>query len=476
MPTERYGSEREGSQREWGATRTEPPAAPHGGAGAGIAPAAASEERAQIAHLLRRTGFGASAADIDAGVARGYQATVAAILGTAADPAAKATPPPVFGPEPERPRDDPAARKRYAAEIRARSQELALWWLDRMVAARAPFVERLTLTWHGHWATSLQKVRSPTLMLRQNDTLRRLGRGDFRELARAMVRDPALLIWLDGQRNRKGKPNENLARELMELFTLGVGNYTEADVREAARALTGWRVDRVHGTAEPVPRWHDDGSKTVLGTTGDLDGRGLVDLLTARPESARFVAGRLWRRHGAPGDPPPQTLDRLVAAYGPERDVTALLRALLTDPEFRAPAARSALVAAPVEYVVGSYRSLGLRVPRDDRKAGRALLGALAALGQVPFRPPSVGGWPGGVAWLSTAATRARLGFARAAAEAADLDGVARVAPKDRPDAAARLLGVDGWTARTRAALAEAAADPPRLVTLALVSPEHVVR
>jgi uncharacterized protein (DUF1800 family) len=430
-------------------------------------------ERADVAHLLRRTGFGARAADIDAGAARGYDATVGALLGAPAD---GSPPPPDLGPEPARPRDDPAARKRYAQELRARSEQLALWWLDRMVSTRTPFVERLTLTWHGHWATSVQKVRSPALMLRQNETLRRLGRGDFRELARAMVRDPALLLWLDGQRNRQGRPNENLARELMELFTLGVGHYSEQDVREAARALTGWRVDRAAGTAEPVPRWHDGGSKTVLGVTGPLDDRVLVDLLTARPESARFVATRLWRRYGAGGDPPPQTLDRLVAAYGPGRDVTALLRALLTDPEFRAPAARSALVAAPVEYVVGTYRSLGLRVPHDDRKAGRALLGALAALGQVPFRPPSVGGWPGGAAWLSTAATCARLAFARAAVGQADLDPVAGEAPKDRPDAAARLLGLDGWTARTQAALTEAAADPPRLVTLALVSPEHVVR
>ena len=125
---------------------------------------------------------------------------------------------------------------------------------------------------------------------------------------------------------------------------------------------------------------------------------------------------------------------------------------------------------------MGTYRSLGLRVPRDDRKAGRALLGALMALGQVPFRPPSVGGWPGGVAWLSTAATRARLSFAQKVVAGADLDAVAKAAQKDRPDAAARLLGLDGWTARTRTALAGAAADPPRLVTLALVSPEHMVR
>jgi uncharacterized protein (DUF1800 family) len=285
-----------------------------------------------------------------------------------------------------------------------------------------------------------------------------------------MVRDPALLVWLDGQRNKKGKPNENLARELMELFTLGVGHYSETDVREAARALTGWRVDRARGTAAPVPKQHDDGSKTVLGVTGDLDDRGLVDLLTARPDSAAHVATRLWARHGS-AVLPTATLYRLVSAYGPGRDVTALLRAMFLDPAFRAD--RSSLVASPVEYVVGVHRALGLPVPRPG-KAGRALLATLTALGQVPFRPPSVGGWPGGAAWLSTAATKERLTFAAAAAQQADLAGIRTSA--DRPGAVAHLLGIDAWTPRTLAALKDAAADPVRLTTLALVSPEYLVR
>jgi uncharacterized protein (DUF1800 family) len=427
-----------------------------------------------VSLLLRRTGFGTTGADIEAATARGYGATLDALLAPGTDPGAAATPPPDLSGEPVRPpkSDDKDARRAYAREIRARSETLALWWLDRMVRVRRPLVERLTFSWHGHWATSIQKVRSPAMMLRQNETLRTKGRGDFRELARAMVRDPALLVWLDGQRNKKGRPNENLARELMELFTLGVGHYSETDVREAARALTGWRVDRAGATAAPVPRQHDDGSKTVLGVTGDLDDRALVDLLTARPESAAHVATRLWARHGS-SVLPADTLTRLVAAYGPGRNVTALLRALFLDPAFRAD--KSSLVASPVEYVVGVHRALGLAVPREGRP-GRALLATLEALGQVPFRPPSVGGWPGGLAWLSTAATRERLTFAANSAQRADLTTVEKVAQADRPGAAAHLLGVDGWTPRTLAALKDAAADPARLVTLALVSPEYLVR
>lgn len=423
-------------------------------------PAGTVAGMSDVAHLLRRTGFGATGAEVEAAEARGYAATVAALLAPTTDPGATATPPPDLGPEPDR--KDKTARK----ELKDQAQQLALWWLQRMVRVEQPLVERLTFGWHGHWATSVQKVRSPGLMLAQNETLRRLGRGDFRELSRAMVRDPALLLWLDGQRNRKGKPNENLARELMELFTLGVGHYSEADVREAARALTGWRVDRSAGTAVQVPRQHDGDAKTVLGVTGDLDDRGLVDVLTGRPESAAFVAARLWARHGSAALPA-ATLARLVAAYGPGRDVTALLRALFTDPEFLR--AKAALVASPVEYVVGVHRALRLPVRRD-------VLRTLEGLGQVPFRPPSVGGWPGGAAWLSTAATRTRLAFATAAAERADLDAVAGVAQADRPAEVARLLGLPGWTDRTAAALADATADPPRLVTLALVTPEYVVR
>jgi uncharacterized protein (DUF1800 family) len=426
-------------------------------------------ERDEVAHLLRRVGFGASGAVIDAATRRGYLATVGDLLAPGPDPGVAATPPPRLEPTP-RPRAGAGKQERAARNKQVRTQvgELVGWWLDRMVRSTRPAPERLTLFWHGHWATSAQKVRDAGLMLAQNETLRRLGTGDFRALARVMVRDSALLLWLDGQRNRKAAPNENLARELMELFTLGRGAYTEEDVRQAARALTGWRVDP-DGHAELVPRQHYTGPVTVLGRTGELDDRGLVDVIVAQPACGRFVATRLWQRLAAPQAPPADVLDRLLAGYGPGRDIGGLLRALLTDPAFRAPAARMSLVRSPVEYVVGLARALGL--PGRGTWLGTGLTG----LGQVPFYPPSVGGWPSGPAWLSTAATQARLALAQRAAAAADLDAVAAVPARDHPDQVARLLGVDAWTGRSRRALADAAADPRRLVALALVSPEYVV-
>src|SRR5262249_30464232 len=157
-------------------------------------------------------------------------------------------------------------------------------------------LERVTWFWHGHFATSVQKVRSARLMLQQNQTERQHALGDFSVLAKAMVVDPAILVWLDGQKNTAKAANENLARELMELFTLGINQYTEQDVRESARALTGWKVNRDGMTATLAPKQHDAKDKTVLGHTGPLDALSLVDILVAAPPSSRFIAQRLWYR------------------------------------------------------------------------------------------------------------------------------------------------------------------------------------
>jgi uncharacterized protein (DUF1800 family) len=430
-------------------------------------------DRMVVAHVLRRATFGPTAAEVDRAAERDHADVVSGLVRpTGADAGAAALP--TFADDPlgsltgQTSRED---RQRARQEARKQTDELASAWVRRMATAHHQLVEKMVFFWHGHWATSSQKVRSAAFMLGQLTAFRRWGMGDFAELARAMVRDPALIVWLDGQRNTRQAPNENLARELMELFTLGIGAYGEADIKEVARALTGWRIDRGRGTAVFVPGRHATGAKTILGTTADFDAEAVVDLLVRQPAHARFLAGRLWHRFGS-GDPLPEaTRDRMVAAYGTARDVRAMLTALLTDEAFLA--ARGQLVKQPVEWAVGAVRQLGIDVDVLAR-----MRGGLRAMGQVPLRPPSVGGWPSGPAWLTTSSLQARLRVAAALAGALPERTTALLATGDtdaRLATLARLLAVDAWTDRTRQALTPAAARPRRLVTLALASPEYAV-
>ena len=438
---------------------------------------ATSQDRALIGHLLRRTGFGASGAEIDAAAAAGYPATLDGLFAPAADdPGVAATPPPADLADPGNGQSTPAAKKAANAQRTAAAHELVAWWLARMTAARRPWVEKRTFFWHGHFATSIQKVRIAPLMLRQNETLRSLGGGDFRALMRAMFTDPAMMLWLDAAGSTAKAPNENLARESMELFSLGVGNYTEQDVRQAALALTGWRLDRTSGTAAFAAKAHAPGPETILGRTQSFDVDSFTDLLMTQPVNARFIASRMWFRLGASDPAPVGTMGRLVAAYGPERDLTALARAVFSDPAFTGTTARYALVKQPVEYVVGALRALKITPPASGSAKQSAVLRAvLNGLGQVPFTPPNVGGWPSGRLWLTTAAAQSRITFAAWAAATGDLSQVADSAPASRIDATAHLLGVDAFSDRTRAALADAAGDPAELVSLALLSPEYAV-
>jgi uncharacterized protein (DUF1800 family) len=437
--------------------------------------------RDDLAHLLRRATFGPRAEELDAADRAGRDATVAALLTPATpDAGAARTPVPANGPDPEAALGRDATREQRQQARKQQNERvfaLTMWWLDRMVAAEHQTREKLTFFWHGHWATSVQKVRFGQLMLAQQQTLYTLGTGDFGALVHAMVRDPALVYWLDGHKNTATAPNENLARELMELFTLGIGNYTEADVKEGALALTGWTVDRASGVATVNAKRHDPAVKTILGHTGAYGADEFVDVLLAQDATARFVTGRLWSRFVS-GEPiPADTHQRLVAAYTAGRDITAVLRALFTDPAFAA--ARGQLVKQPVEWAVGAMRQLDIRpgslTPAEQRQVHRAL----RELGQLPFDPPSVGGWPAGAAWLTTSATEVRLRAAdllAAKAAPAVLERLTAVPAAQRPDVLARLLVVDGFTDRTRRVLAEVAGGPPRrLIALALASPEYAV-
>ena len=432
-----------------------------------------TDDRGDVIHLLRRTGYAARPADVDGALRAGYAATVDAIVAGlhAATPAADAVKVPTlsgFAPV----STDPTARRADQAQRQTEGRALVDWWMGRMVATEQPFAEKLTFFWHGHFATSIQKVRLASYMLAQNQLLRTKGAGAFEDLTQAMAKGSAMLIWLDANQNKKAHPNENFARELMELFTLGIGSYTEADVKDAARAFTGWTLDRQRDQFVLRPAQHDSDPKTVLGTTGDLGGEDVIHLCCSNAATARHVAARMWSRFAAPIGPDDPIAGDLATAWGPGRDTAAMVRAMLLHPTFRAPATKTGLVKQPVEWVVGALRALNVSY---SAPIATATARTLQSLGQVPFDPPSVGGWPAQTAWLSTATELARLTYAQLLAGKADLTAVTAAAPADRPAAVAALLGVAAWSDQTRQALVAADGDARSLVTLALTAPELVL-
>jgi uncharacterized protein (DUF1800 family) len=385
------------------------------------------------------------------------------------DPGAQATPLPVFAPFVPTRVSSADDQKRLLAQRSSQYTTLVRWWVERMTAVTTPVHEKLTLIWHNHFATSAAMVWSPAAMAAQNQKLRTLGTGDFRTLAYAMLTDWAMLDWLNGLQNVAKAPNENLSREFMELFALGHGDgYTEADVREGARALTGWAIT-LDGSTRLEPELHDGGVKTVLGVTGPLDAAGFCDAVLAQPAAAGYVAARTWRQLAADANPSPKVLDRIVAAYGPGRDLCALVEAILTDDEFIS--ASGTIVVGPVEWLLGAVRAL--RVPTSAAIIGK-LTDALRNLGQLPFYPPNVGGWPSGRAWLSTAAASLRLDTAEWLTAHADLSAIDSVGRFDRIDAVGYLLGVGTWSDRSAGVLRDYVGNPKRLTAVALNTPEYL--
>jgi uncharacterized protein (DUF1800 family) len=348
--------------------------------------------------------------------------------------------------------------------------DLTSWWVRRMAAVHEPIHEKLTLLWHNHFATSAQKVPAAEWMGYQNQKLRTLKLGDFHTLAHAMLTDAAMLFWLDGVRNSAGAANENLSREFMELFTLGHGNgYTEHDVREGARALTGWFIGP-GGQTTVTPAKHDTTTKTVMGVTGDLDENSFCDIVLSQPKSAPFVAAKLWRMLASDTDPSAATLDRLVSAYGPGRNLKALTKAILLDPEFADRA--GTVVNTPVEWLIGVVRAL--KAPIDEPELLNEIVVALTVMGQRPFYPPNVGGWPSGQAWLSTSSISARAWAADKFTRSGDLSLVEQAAPGERIDAAGYLIGIGAWTDRTAAALKPLVNQPQQLIAAAVNTPEYL--
>jgi uncharacterized protein (DUF1800 family) len=358
-------------------------------------------------HLLNRTGFDAQLREIDEYARLTRREGVERLLAGAT--AQARTPAPAWVKEWTDPR---IVRAMGEGERRAfvrlqveRALELKSWWLAEMLATPSPLTERMTLFWHNHFTSSVQKVRSPALMYRQNVLLRRHALGNFGELLHAVSRDPAMLVYLDSATNRRGQPNENFARELMELFTLGEGKYSEQDIKEAARAFTGWSLDLDTGEFRFRQGMHDYGKKIVLGRPVDT-GDEVLDVLLAQPATAQYVAARLWREFVSP-QPQPDELARVAAAFRASGyDVRATLRALLLTPAFWAPQNRGALIKSPTDLVVGTMRQFRIEVSDP-----LPFVFLMRSLGQDLLSPPNVKGWPGGEAWINSTTLLARKQF-----------------------------------------------------------------
>jgi uncharacterized protein (DUF1800 family) len=396
----------------------------------------ATDERARVGHLLRRTGFGATPSELDAWQKLGFDQAVDQLL----------------HPDQVQEADLDGEFAKLGYDITT-PQGLAAWWLYRMINTKRPLAEKLALFWHGHFATSVQKVKSVVLMQQQNQLFREHGLDPFADLAKSVAQDPAMLVWLDNWKSKKEQPNENFGRELLELFTLGVGNYTEDDVKASSRAFTGWsmliKTNAIIGdedvaqpslmTSDPDDQtataakeakaakrkerqtrdadflfrknWHDDGQKTFLGVTGALDGNDIIDIIVKQPACAQFIAGKLFSFF-VWDQPDEATVAPFADVFAKTNgDIRALLDAIFRSDAFSSDQAYRAKVRSPIEFVVTVHRLLGLVNPV------KRTLDSLNAMGQVPFLPPNVGGWTSGLGWIGPSAALERCNFVLAAAK-----------------------------------------------------------
>ena len=366
----------------------------------GLPPSATALSVEAARHLLSRTTFGAIPADIQELMELPQTQAVSLLIERTRTEPLTESPEWVDEPLPERASlraMDEDERAEMRKRWRERGMELKTWWYTEMVATDSPLTEKMTLFWHNHFTSSLRKVKSPQLLYRQNQLLRQHALGNFAELLHAIARDPAMLVYLDNHTNRAGNPNENFARELLELFTLGEGYYTEADIKEAARAFTGWGVDRNDGKHRMWWHRHDDGDKTILGITGDFDGHDVIEILLEHPRTAAHITEKLWREF-VDNQPPPAAIESIARQFRASGyDIAVTLHAVLTSPEFNDPDNRGTQIKSPVELLVGTVRTLELPV-----RKGRLLTRAGRGLGQDLFDPPNVKGWPGGEQWITS--------------------------------------------------------------------------
>jgi len=427
-------------------------------------------DRLEIARLYHRFGFGPRPGEFKAALANGLSATKTALLSVpTVDLGAAQIAEPNITNLGYRPDKKTSELIDFSIALRQQVRDLPLWWLDRMALSDHALIERMTWFWHGHWATAIGKINHAYPIYLQNQTLRKYALGNFGDMATAMLNDGALQFWLDGGENTAKSPNENLARELMELFVLGVNRYTETDVRELSRALTGYRIERSSGKVTFNAKRYDSNIKTILGSSTTFNGNSAAAHLVTQTDNAKFIAERFWFRFISsqielPGD---NSLEKSFET----RDISKLL-AVLTDSQILSNPNYS-IVKAPVEWFVGVARYLELTP--SSLKTPAQLLAYLDKLAQVPFNPPNVGGWPTDESWLSSATAQYRIQFAAWLIKQADLSALTAVAPNKRIPWLQDELGVLAFSNRTRLALNGVKGNPAQLLQLAICSPEYVV-
>jgi uncharacterized protein (DUF1800 family) len=425
-------------------------------------------KRLEIARLYSRFGFGPRPGEFEQALKAGVASTKQSLL----------NPPPIDTGAVALPtvtdlgkRPDPNTPEVivFARNLRAQSEAIEIWWLDQMVATNKPLQEKMVWFWHGHWATSIGKVNYAMPMLLQNQTFRKFALANFNDFSKVMFMDGALQIWLDGGDNTVKAPNENLSREMMELFLLGVNRYSETDVKELARAFTGYQVSRSSGVVVYNANRRDTKSVTILGKSAVMTPEDAISHLVSQPNCAQFIAERIWYRFISSQAPLPASHPMIGAFAG--RDTASLVAALVNSSDLANP--QYEMVKSPVEWFVGVCRALGLTPSKLD--SFTKLHGYLDKLSQIPFSPPNVGGWPADEAWLSSASAQFRITFATWLVGQADLSAIQERIPAARAAYLADLLGVVEWSPRTSFALREVRDVIPRLVILAICSPEYVV-
>jgi uncharacterized protein (DUF1800 family) len=362
--------------------------------------------------------------------------------------------------------DSANQRRNFARQIQRQQrqmiEDLRGWWLQRMVDTPRPLQEKMTLFWHGHFATQSQKIRSPQLMLEQNDLFRRYAAGNFQTLTLEVSRNPAMLRYLDNNTNRKEHPNENYARELMELFTIGIGNYTEQDIKEAARAFTGWTfgIPGIPGgggglgfgilvggngrRVQPQPifmfrrQFHDDDEKQFLGRKGNFDGEDVVNIIFEQPATAKFLCGKLYTFFVSDEPAPAGVVEAMADLLRESKyELKPVLEALFRSEEFYRPEVIGGQIKSPVQLVAEAMKQLNAKIDPPS-----ILTFLTRQMGQVLLDPPNVKGWDGGQAWINTTTLLARYNFANFLVNGAPLGG-----PGRRPGGGGGMGGFFGFRA-----------------------------